>query len=78
MKALEETKVSVYESVYSKKPKVMSLLEVIFMCIHPMYAFIINILRHFYAEGNHEAAQKMKANLPCFTQRISCQPLATF
>lgn len=47
MKALEETKVSVYESVYSKKPKVMSLLEVIFMCIHPMYAFIINILRHF-------------------------------
>lgn len=67
MKVLEEIKVSVYESVYSKKPKVMSLLEVIFMCIHPMYASIINTIRRFYAEGDHEAAQKMKAKLPCFT-----------
>ena len=32
MKALEEIKVSVYENVYSKKPKVMSFLEVI-ICV---------------------------------------------
>ena len=38
MKVLEEIKVSVYENVYSKKPKVMSFLEVIIMCIHPVYA----------------------------------------
>ena len=38
MQVLEEIKVSVYENVYSKKPKIMSFLEVIFMCIHPVYA----------------------------------------
>ncbi len=32
MKVLEEIKVSVYENVYSKKPQVMSFLEVIIMC----------------------------------------------
>ena len=37
MKVLEEIKVSVYENVYSKKPRVMSFLEVIIMCIHPIY-----------------------------------------
>ena len=42
MQVLEEIKVSVYENVYSKKPKIMSFLEVIFMCIHPVYASIIN------------------------------------
>ena len=31
MQVLEEIKVSVYENVYSKKPKIMSFLEVIFM-----------------------------------------------
>ena len=41
MQVLEEIKVSVYENVYSKKPKIMSFLEVIFMCIHPVYASII-------------------------------------
>ena len=30
MQVLEEIKVSVYENVYSKKPKIMSFLEVIF------------------------------------------------
>ena len=33
MKVLEEIKVSVYENVYSKKPKVMSFLEVIIVFI---------------------------------------------
>ena len=67
MKALEEIKVSVYENVYSKKPKVMSFLEVIIMCIHPVYASIINAIRRYYAEGDHAAAQKLKSQLPCFT-----------
>ena len=67
MKALEEIKVSVYENVYSKKPKVMSFLEVIIMCIHPIYASIINAIRRYYAEGDHAAAQKLKNQLPCFT-----------
>lgn len=40
MKILEEIKVSVYENVYSKKNKVMSFLEVIIMCVHPVYASI--------------------------------------
>ena len=44
MKVLEEIKVSVYENVYSKKPRVMSFLEVIIMCIHPIYASIINAI----------------------------------
>ena len=35
MQVLEEIKVSVYENVYSKKPKIMSFLEVIFMCMLP-------------------------------------------
>ena len=61
MKALEEIKVSVYENVYSKKPKVMSFLEVIIMCIHPVYASIINAIRRYYAEGDHAAAQKLKS-----------------
>ena len=60
MKALEEIKVSVYENVYSKKPKVMSFLEVIIMCIHPVYASIVNAIRRYYAEGDHAAAQKLK------------------
>ena len=65
MKVLEEIKVSVYENVYSKKPKVMSFLEVIIMCIHPVYASIINAIRRYYAEGDHAAAQKLKSQLPC-------------
>ena len=68
MKVLEEIKVSVYENVYSKKPKVMSFLEVIFMCIHPVYASIIQAIRRYHQEGDHEAAQKIKSQLPCFTQ----------
>ena len=67
MKVLEEIKVSVYENVYSKKPKVMSFLEVIIMCIHPVYATIINSIRRYHAEGDHAAAQKLKNQLPCFT-----------
>lgn len=67
MKVLEEIKVSVYENVYSKKPKVMSFLEVIIMCIHPIYATIINTIRRYYADGDHAAAQKLKNQLPCFT-----------
>ena len=67
MKVLEEIKVSVYENVYSKKPKVMSFLEVIIMCIHPVYATIINTIRRYYADGDHAAAQKLKNQLPCFT-----------
>lgn len=67
MKLLEETKVSVYENVYSKKPKVMSFLEVISMCIHPVYAGVINSIRNYHAEGNHADAQKLKSQLPCFT-----------
>lgn len=64
MKVLEEIKVSVYENVYSKKPRVMSFLEVIIMCIHPIYASIINAIRRYYAEGDHAAAQKLKTNSP--------------
>ena len=67
MKVLEEIKVSVYENVYSKKPQVMSFLEVIIMCIHPIYASIINAIRRYHAEGDHTAAQKLKNQLPCFT-----------
>ncbi|HJA54760.1 MAG TPA: DUF3987 domain-containing protein [Candidatus Bacteroides intestinigallinarum] len=67
MKVLEEIKVSVYENVYSKKPTVMSFLEVIIMCIHPVYATIINSIRRYHAEGDHAAAQKLKNQLPCFT-----------
>ena len=55
MKVLEEIKVSVYENVYSKKPRVMSFLEVIIMCIHPIYASIINAIRRYYAEGDRQA-----------------------
>lgn len=64
MKVLEEIKVSVYENVYSKKPRVMSFLEVIIMCIHPIYASIINAIRRYYAEGDHAAAQKLKNQTP--------------
>ena len=67
MKVLEEIKVSVYENVYSKKPKIMSFLEVIFMCIHPVYASIIQSIRRYHQEGDHDAAQKLKSQLPCFT-----------
>ena len=45
----------------------MSFLEVIIMCIHPVYASIINAIRRYYAEGDHAAAQKLKSQLPCFT-----------
>ena len=48
-----------------KKPKVMSFLEVIIMCIHPVYASIINaIQRRYHAEGDHAAAQKLKKPTP--------------
>lgn len=67
MKALEEIKVAVYENVYSKKPQVMSFLEVITMCIHLVYASIINTIRRYHAKGDHAAAQKLKSQLPCFT-----------
>lgn len=67
MKLLEEIKVSVYENVYCKRPKVMSFLEVITMCIHPIYAAIINTIRRYHEEGDHASAQKMKSKLPCFT-----------
>lgn len=67
MKALEEIKVSVYENVYSKKPQVMSFHDVIVMCIHPVYASPINTIRRYHAEGNQDAAQKLKSRLPCFT-----------
>ena len=67
MKLLEEIKVSVYDNVYSKNPKIMTFPEVIIMCIHPVYASIINTIRRFYLEGDREAAQQMKSKLPCFT-----------
>lgn len=67
MQALEEIKVSVYENVYSKTPKIMSFLEVIFMCIHPVYASVINTIRRYHTEGDQAAAQKLKSQLPCFT-----------
>lgn len=67
MKVLEEIKVSVYKNVYSKKPEVMSFLEIISMCIQPIYATIIHTIRRYYGEGDHEAAQKLKSQLPCFT-----------
>ena len=67
MKLLEEIKVSVYENVYSKRPEVMSFLEVITMCIHPVYAATINTIRRYHTEGDNEAAQKLKSQLPCFT-----------
>lgn len=67
MKALDEIKVSVYENVYSKKPKVMSFLEVITQCIQPTYASTINMIRGYYMNGEHEAAQKIKSGLHCFT-----------
>lgn len=67
MKALDEIKVSVYENVYSKKPKIMSFLEVIILCIHPTYATIVNAIRGYFMNGDREAAQKMKSRLPCFT-----------
>lgn len=67
MKLLEEIKVSVYENVYSKRPEVMSFLEVITMCIHPIYAATINTIRRYHTEGDNEAAQKLKSQLPCFT-----------
>lgn len=41
----------------------MSFLEVIIMCIHPIYASIINAIRRYH----HAAAQKLKNQLPCFT-----------
>lgn len=67
MKSLEEIKVSVYENVYSKKPQTMSFLEVISSCIRPVYADAINTIRRYYTEGDHEAAQKLKSKLSCFT-----------
>lgn len=67
MKLLEEIKVSVYDNVYSKNPKIMTFPEVIIMCIHPVYASIINTIRRFYLEGDREAAQQIKSKLPCFT-----------
>lgn len=45
----------------------MSFLEVIFMCINPVYAAVINSIRNYHAEGNHVDAQKLKSQLPCFT-----------
>lgn len=67
MKLLEEIKVSVYQNVYSKKPQTMSFLEVISTCLRPVYADRINTIRRYSAEGDHEAAQKIKSKLPCFT-----------
>lgn len=37
------------------------------MCIKPTYASIINSIRRYYQEGEHEAAQQMKIKLDCFT-----------
>ena len=70
MQVLEEIKVSVYENVYSKKPKIMSFLEVIFMCIHPVYASIIQSIRRYHQEGDHEAAQKLKSLPAPSTERM--------
>lgn len=67
MKLLEEIKVSVYENVYSKRPREMSFLDVITACITAIYASSINTIRRYFDEGNHEAAQKLKSRLPCFT-----------
>lgn len=67
MKSLEEIKVSVYENVYSKKPKVVSFLQAIGDCIRPVYASAINIIRRYYEEEDHESAQQLKSKLPCFT-----------
>ncbi|MDD3040110.1 DUF3987 domain-containing protein [Bacteroides sp.] len=67
MKLLEEIKISVYENVYSKNPKIENFQEIIFNCIHPTYATTINTIRRYHLEGDHEAAQQMKSKLPCFT-----------
>ena len=62
MQVLEEIKVSVYENVYSKKPKIMSFLEVIFMCIHPVYASIIQSIRRYHQEGDPTSRLPAKSN----------------
>ena len=46
----------------------MSFLEVIIMCIHPVYASIVNAIRRYYAEGDlMPRHRKLKSQLPCFT-----------
>ncbi len=48
----------------------MSFLEVIIMCIHPIYASIINAIRRYYADGDHAAAQKLKNQLPASLRQV--------
>lgn len=67
MIALEEIKVSVYDNVYSKRPREMSFLDVMTACINPTYASSINTIRRYNEEGNREAAQQLKVKLNCFT-----------
>ena len=57
MKVLEEIKVSVYENVYSKKPKVMSFLEAIIMCAAQK---LKNQLPCFTPSGTFDGAHAIK------------------
>ena len=67
MQVLEEIKVSVYENVYSKKPKIMSFLEVIFMCIHPVYKLPSSNPSGGIIRKATMKPPKTKSQLPCFT-----------
>ena len=67
MKTIDEIFVSVYGSVYSREPRTSSFRQVMSDCIQPVHASAVETIRRYHAEGDNEAAQRLKRALPCFT-----------
>ncbi len=67
IKPLDELRISFYRNKFDKKPVETTLLTVLENCLRTTYSTSINTIRRYHAEGDEEAAQKLKNALPCFT-----------
>lgn len=67
MKALEQFKISVYKTNYSTDNVETHLINIIRAIIKGEWKEKVNAIRRYMNEGDETAANRLKADLPCFT-----------
>lgn len=67
MKALEQFKISVYKTNYSTENVEAHLINIVKAIIKGEWKEKVNAIRRYMNEGDETAANRLKADLPCFT-----------
>lgn len=67
MKALEQFKISVYKTNYSTENVEVHLINIVKAIIKGEWKEKVNAIRRYMNDGDETAANRLKADLPCFT-----------